>query len=516
MRNDRRDLSPEPSRLNAARRARDLARLGDRAQLDLLVIGGGVTGVGIALDAATRGLRTVLVEGQDLAFGTSRWSSKLAHGGLRYLASGRVGVARESAVERGILMTRTAPHLVRPMPQVVPLLPQVGRRERRLIRTGFAAGDTLRAAVRTPANLLPRSRQADVAETTAMVPGLRTDGLDGSLIAYDGQLIDDARLVVTIARTAAEHGATILTRVRAEQADGTGATLVNTLTGESLRVTARAVVNATGVWADTVDPSIRLRPSRGTHLVFDGAAFGNPIGALTLPVPGEFGRFVFALPQQDGRVYLGITDEDAPGPIPDEPQPTDAEIDFLLDTINLALHGALDREDIRGQFAGLRPLLDTGGSTADISRKHAVLTSDTGLITVVGGKLTTYRKMAQDAVDRAVGANNLDGGPCVTRNLPLLGAPGHPASTGIDGLPHSLVARYGGIAAEVAAAGVEDPLAPVGDGIDISRAEIAYAFTHEGALSASDALDRRTRLGLIAADADRARPVVDEIIVVAH
>ncbi|HZE48249.1 MAG TPA: glycerol-3-phosphate dehydrogenase/oxidase [Jatrophihabitantaceae bacterium] len=492
------------SALNAGRRRAELEAL---TQVDVLVIGGGVTGVGTALDAATRGLRVALVEAHDLAFGTSRWSSKLVHGGLRYLASGRVGVARESAVERHILMTRTAPHLIRALPQVVPLLPSV--KHRALIRAGFIAGDALRATARTPASLLPRARRVDAAATRALTPAVSVNGLDGGLVAHDGQLVDDARLVVTIARTAAENAAIVLTRVKASDVTGTSATLTDTITGESRTVRAKAVVNATGVWAGEVDASIRLRPSRGTHLVFDAATFGHPRGALTVPVPGSIGRFVFALPQQLGRVVLGLTDEDAPGPVPDEPEPTEKEIDFLLATINTALDEPVTRADVRGAFAGLRPLIESGGDTADLSRRHAVLESPQGVITVVGGKLTTYRRMAQDAVDAAIRLRGLTAAPCRTRDVPLIGARG--PST--PGLPPSLVARHGGAArAVIDAATVANPLDAIAEGIDVTRAEIEFAATHEGALDVDDVLHRRTRIGLVPADADRARAAVEEIL----
>lgn len=501
------------TRLTSRRREVELDALAAAPAVDLLVVGGGVTGVGVALDAAARGLRVVLVEARDLAFGTSRWSSKLVHGGLRYLASGRIGVARESAVERGVLMTRTAPHLVRPLPQLVPLLPGLLRPgQASLVRAGFLAGDALRLSARTPGAVLPRMRRVDAARARQLVPGVRAAGLAGALVAHDGQLVDDARLVVALARTAAQYGATVLTRVRAEEVTGTSARLVDSLTGQSLALTAGAVVNATGVWAGEVDPSIRLRPSRGTHLLVDAAALGHPVAALTVPVPGSTSRFVFALPQQLGRVAIGLTDEDAPGPIPDEPQPTEAELDFLLDTVNAALTTALTRADVRGAYAGLRPLIDTGGgSTADISRQHAVLESPSGVITVVGGKLTTYRRMAEDAVDTAVRLRRLPARACWTARLPLVGAPGHrdsrPAPEG--GVPASLLARHGGTAREVLAAGGVEPIA---EGIDVTRAEIAYAVTHEGALDASDVLDRRTRIGLVAADAARARAAVEEIV----
>lgn len=506
--------------LNKSRRSAELAELGDGNSVDILVIGGGITGVGIALDAATRGLSVVLVEKHDLAFGTSRWSSKLVHGGLRYLATGNVGIARRSAVERHILMTYNAPHLVHAMPQLVPLLPEMSRASRALVRVGFAAGDGLRRLAGTSAATLPRSRRVDARRAVELAPTVRTDGLDGALLAYDGQLIDDARLVTAVARTAAQNNAKILTRVAASDASGTSVTLTDTETGESMTVAARAVVNATGVWAGELDPALRLRPSRGTHLVFDATAFGNPVAALTVPIPGELNRFVFAMPEQLGRVYLGLTDEDAPGPIPDVPEASPDEVSFLLDTVNTALALKLTPADVLGTYAGLRPLIDTGaGSTADVSRDHAVTESESGVLSVIGGKLTEYRYMAEDVIDRAVQLRSLTAGPCRTRNLPLVGAPANPVATLRTpvGLPGSMVARYGAEAPNVIAqATCPRPTDPVADGIDVIRAEFEYAVTHEGALTSEDILDRRTRIGLVPEDRARAQDVAGEMLATAN
>lgn len=500
-----------PTALNAARRSAELAGLGDAPAVDVVVIGGGITGTGIALDAASRGLSVVLVDSHDLAFGTSRWSSKLAHGGLRYLASGNIGIARRSSAERGVLMTRTAPHLVRAMPQLVPLLPAMKRSQRALVSFGFRAGDVLRALAGTPASVLPHPRRISAAAAVAMAPTVRRDGLDGALLAYDGQLVDDARLVIAVARTAAQHGACILPRVSASNATGSSARLTDEMSGESLDLTARVVINATGVWAAEVDPSIRLRPSRGTHLVLDAATFGNPTAALTIPIPGETNRFIFALPAQLGRIYLGLTDEEAPGPIPDVPEPTAEEVRFLLDTVNTALATPLTTADVTGAYAGLRPLIQAEGRTSDLSRDHAVLESDSGMFSVVGGKLTEYRLMAQDVLDRAIAARGLSAGPCRTANLPLIGASGA-AATQSD-LPASLVSRYGGEApAVIAAARCANPLQPVAEGIDVTRAEFEFAITHEGALDAGDILDRRTRIGLVDADRERALPAAEEML----
>jgi glycerol-3-phosphate dehydrogenase len=502
--------------LNAARRTADLNALADGEPLDVVVIGGGITGAGIALDAASRGLRVALVEKHDLAFGTSRWSSKLVHGGLRYLASGNVGIARRSAIERGILMTRNAPHLVHAMPQLVPLLPSMGHGQRALVRAGFLAGDALRMLAGTPASTLPHSRRVSARRAVEMAPTVRRDGLDGGLLAYDGQLIDDARLVTAVARTAAQHGARILTYVTASEATGTSVRLTDRRTGQSFEVSAGAVINAAGVWAGEIDDSLRLRPSRGTHLVFDAGAFGNPTAALTIPIPGELNRFVFAMPEQLGRVYLGLTDEAAPGPIPDVPEPSDEEVAFLLDTVNTAWGTERGPADVIGAYAGLRPLIDTGeGRTADVSREHAVVESPSGVISIIGGKLTEYRHMAQDVLDRAIGLRHLRAADCRTRNLPLVGAPANPgpAAGSGAGLPPSLVARYGAEAPNViASARCDRPTEPVAEGIDVTRAEFEYAVTHECALDVDDILDRRTRIGLVPRDRERVVYVAEEFL----
>jgi glycerol-3-phosphate dehydrogenase len=400
------------------------------------------------------------------------------------------------------------------MPQLVPLLPSMGKAERALVRTGFLAGDVLRRLAGTHATTLPRSRRIGVDRATEIVPAVRRDGLDGGLLAYDGQLIDDARLVTAVARTAAQHGARILTYVAASEVTGTSVRLTDQRSGQSFDLAARAVINATGVWAGELDTSIRLRPSRGTHLVFDAKSFGNPTAALTIPIPGEINRFVFAMPEQLGRVYLGLTDEDAPGAIPDVPQPTSEEITFLLDTVNTALGTALGRGDVTGAYAGLRPLIDTGeGSTADVSRDHAVIESPTGVISVVGGKLTEYRRMAEDVVDRTIRSRQLTAGGCRTRNLPLVGAPANPVSTvrPTAAVPSSLVARYGAEAPNViASATCDHPTDRVAEGIDVTRAEFEFAVTHECALDVDDILDRRTRIGLVQSDRDRAVTAAEE------
>lgn len=518
------------SALNASRRARELDALAARTEpIDVLVIGGGVTGAGVALDAASRGLSVVLAEAHDLAFGTSRWSSKLVHGGLRYLATGDVAVARESADERHLLMTRIAPHLVRSLPQLLPFVPSVSTKQRLFGGLGMGLGDGLRMLARTPAQVLAHPRRISRDEALRLAPALRREGLRGGVLAHDGQLVDDARFVVALARTAAAHGATVLTRVRVSEADGGGATLTDALGGGSLRVRARVVVNAAGVWAGELDPGIRMRPSRGTHLVLDAAALGNPTAALTVPHPGSISRFVFALPQQLGRVVVGLTDEDAPGPVPDVPQPHDDEIDFLLRTVSSALERPLGRGDVLGAFAGLRPLIDTGGdgSTADISRRHHVAVAGSGLVNVLGGKLTTYRAMARDAVDLACRHAALDDPGCRTAGLALVGAPGSAvafagAGSGADGAgsapvgfepPASLTARFGAEASTVLGlARCADPAAQIAEGLDVTRAEVEFAVRAEGALDVDDVLDRRTRIGLVTADRERAHAVAAVLV----
>ncbi|WP_018638136.1 glycerol-3-phosphate dehydrogenase/oxidase [Parafrankia elaeagni] len=514
------------SSLTADRRARELAELAGGTVVDLLVVGGGVTGAGVALDAASRGLSVALVEARDLAFGTSRWSSKLVHGGLRYLASGDVRLARESAAEREILIRRTASHLVHPLPMVLPLTRDVPVGAALLARVGLGFADLLRRGVRTPSSVLPPPRRLSVVETLGMVPGLREEGLRGGLLYWDGQLVDDARLVVAIARTAAAFGARILTRVQvlavqnpvsgtaigvgvgvgpaATAGAGAGPVEVealDTLTGQPCRLRARTVINATGVWAPVLAPEIRLRPSRGTHLVLPAAAFGGTPTALSVPIPGERNRYALVLPQGDGRVYVGLTDVST-DEVVDLPVPDHGEITHLLNVVSGVLATPLDRADVLGSFAGLRPLLDgPGGRTADLSRRHTVHIGANRVITVVGGKLTTYRRMAEDAVDAAVTQANLDAGPCRTSRLPLVGAAPRRALASIPA-PRRLVARYGTEAPAVLDLARDDPrlLAPVAAGVDVTGAELVFGVLHEGALDVDDLLDRRTRVGLVPAD----------------
>ena len=488
------------SSLSAAQRERDLAAASANVS-DVVVIGGGFTGAGVALDAASRGLSVTLVERGDLASGTSSWSSKLAHGGLRYLAKGDIGIAWESAVERGRLMNTIAPHLIRPLPMIFPLHPGIGRVEAAVTSAGFHAGNVLRLLARTPKELLPRPRRVSPAAVRKLAPTTAPDGLRGGLLSWDGQLIDDARLVVALARTAASHGAKIITYAEATDVEPNQLHIRNRTTGDEHTLRARQIVNAAGVWADTLSDEVELAPSKGSHILVPAARLGDPQAAITAAVPGHFGRYVFAVPWHNGLVMIGLTDDPHHGPIPDRALPDDDEEAFLLDTINAVLEDELTPEDIVGGYAGFRPLIKTSAtsSSADLSRRHALLRdSRTGALTVVGGKLTAYRRMAEDAVDDVVRVGGLQAGPCRTTELGLVGK-----GAAAPDLPERLVALYGTDAATVTDYCKADPSLgePVCEGIPLTGAEVRFSVEHELALTVEDVIDRRTRWGLV--DVDR-------------
>jgi glycerol-3-phosphate dehydrogenase len=507
-----------PTFLSASRRRADVEALADGAHVDLLVVGGGITGAGVALDAATRGLSVALLERGDLANGTSRFSSKLAHGGLRYLARLQFDVAWESARERATLQNVTAPHMVRALPQLAPVYGRFPRPDALALAAGIRIGDAMRALSGTSRRRLPGARHVGAAEIRLWTPAVKVDGLRGAILAWDGQLEDDARLVVALARTAAAHGARICSHCEVTALTGDGAEARDLFGDQTFRVRARHVVNATGVWADRLVEGIELRPSKGAHVLVAAERLGNPRAMLTVPVPGHFGRFVFACPRSDGLVLIGLTDAPYEGERLDALAVTEEEEKFLLETISLALEKPLRSEDVVGRYAGLRPLLDSGrgasARTADLSRSHAVIEDPaSNAVTVVGGKLTTYRQMAQDAVDLVAARRGVVAGPCRTSMLPLVGAPPR-AMQAPRGVPHRLWRRFGAEAIELMALAQERPewLEPIVPGVPALGIEALAAIEREGALSVDDLLDRRLRLGLVPSWYEQARPAVESLL----
>ncbi|GAA1877981.1 glycerol-3-phosphate dehydrogenase/oxidase [Paeniglutamicibacter psychrophenolicus] len=508
-----------PTWINDATRARSLGHLAGH-EVDVAVIGGGITGAGVALDAASRGLSVALLESRDFGSGTSGYSSKLIHGGLRYLARGDFPVAWESAVERRWLMQEIAPHLIRPLGFIIPDTTGARRAQTAAAGVGVLLYDALRRASGLHSSILPRPQLLSRQAVAAMAPALDTEGLRRGLLYWDGQVIDDARLVMAVVRTAAGLGAHVLRDVKATAITATSVEAIDTRTGETLGIRARSVINAAGVWAADFDPALELVPSRGTHLVVRAARLGNPHAAHTVAVPGHFGRYVFVLPQPTGVVYIGLTDyedRDADGHRPAVPQ---HDIDFLLGVVNRVLDPPLSRTDVVGSFAGLRPLVRSAHSngpdgTADISRRHLVKDVPGQPITVVGGKLTTYRRMAQDAMDAAALRLGVDV-PSRTKRLPLVGAANRTALAALRA-PARLVAKYGTEAPVVhALAGEHRLLAePLFEGTGITGAELLFAIRAEGATSIEDLLERRTRLSLVPADAARAGGRAGQILAMA-
>lgn len=495
----------QPAALSPDRRHADIARL-RQDHLDVLVIGGGVTGAGVALDAATRGLSVGLVEQRDLAAGTSSRSSKLIHGGLRYLEQLNLSLVREALKERGLLLHDLAPHLVQPVSFLYPLQHRVW--ERAYVGAGIALYDTLGGAKQ-----LPRHRHLSRRGVAELAPALRADAMVGAILYYDAQ-VDDARHTMEVARTAAAHGAavTISTRVVGLLRDGepvVGARVIDQEVGEEIEVRARRVVNATGVWADQIQSMagrgrIHVRASKGIHLVVPRDRIHCDSGIILRTQSSV----LFVIPW--GRHWLiGTTDTDWDLDLA-HPAASATDIQYLLDQVNRVLATPLSHEDVQGVQAGLRPLLaGESEATSTLSREHTVGQSVPGLITVAGGKYTTYRVMARDAVDAA--AWNLPGRvpASVTHRTPLLGAHGyhamwnrrHRLAAGV-GLPPAriehLLHRYGSLTTEVLDLIADRPeLGEPIDGADgYLRAEAVYAASHEGARHLDDLLTRRTRISI--------------------
>jgi glycerol-3-phosphate dehydrogenase len=506
-------------------RAAALRRLADDP-FDVLVVGGGITGAGVALDAASRGLRTALVERDDFAAGTSSKSSKLVHGGLRYLQQGDVRLVYEALLERQRLR-HNAPHLVRVLPFLIPVLTKDGVISRKIAR---AMGSAMWMYDLTGGARIGKiHKRIKAAAALDHMPTLPADRLAGAYLYYDAQA-DDARLTLTVARTAAlDFGAAVvngarLTGIAKDDAGRvTGATV--DADDQTIEVQCSCIVNATGVWADHVraidegaDPGA-IRPAKGVHITVPWSKVQNDI-AVVVPVPKDR-RSVFVVPWGE-LTYIGTTDTDYDGSL-DDPQCTADDIAYLLRAINFSVTTTITEDDILGTWAGLRPLVRDASSdrTADLSRRHRVDCSASGVVTITGGKLTTYREMAADTVD---GVLEFIGGTLAdrvlhrsrTKKLRLRGAEGYEGARAGTG-PHAahLADRYGGESRVVQAMIDRDP--PLGDplvaGLPYVRAEAVYAARYEMARSVDDVLSRRTRARLLARDASAAAaPDVADLI----
>jgi glycerol-3-phosphate dehydrogenase len=482
-----------------------LAAARDGRTWDVLVIGGGATGLGTAVDAAARGYDTLLLEAADFAHGTSSRSTKLVHGGVRYLQQGNVGLVLEALRERGRLL-RNAPHLVHNQSFVVPVYDWW---EGPFYGVGLKLYDVLAGRLG-----LGPSEWLTLEETRERIPTIEPEALRGGVIYYDGQF-DDARLAVTLARTAADRGATLVnyapvTGLRKEDGRVRGAVVRDEESGESFDIAARVVVNATGAFTDAVrrmdDPGAAgiIRPSQGVHIVLD-RSFLPGDSAVMVPHTDD-GRVLFAVPWH-GRIIVGTTDTPLDEPVP-EPRPREEELEFLLTHAVRYLTKDPAREDILSTFAGIRPLVATekdgngrgdgeSSATASISRDHTLLVSKDGLVTITGGKWTTYRKMAEDAVDEAAEVGGLEPRECPTEELRL-----HGWLEGVD--PDDPLGVYG-----TDAHGVRSLFDEGGDrlgerlhpALPYRRAEIVWAVRHEMARTVDDALARRTRALLLDARA---------------
>ena len=484
-----------------------LRRLADE-HFDVLVVGAGITGAGVALDAATRGLRVALVERDDFSSGTSSKSSKLVHGGLRYLQQGDVNLVYQALHERQRLR-RNAPHLVKVLPFMIPVLTKDGVVSRKVAR---ALGSAMWMYDLTGGWRIGKfHRRLRKKAAFSHLPTMPEERLASAYLYYDAT-VDDSRLVVTVARTAARHGAAVANRCAVvdllKDPNGAVTGAVVEADGQRIDVRAAVVVNAAGVWADTIrtfdegtDPD-SIRPAKGIHVTVAWEKVRNDI-AVVIPVPKDK-RSLFVVPWgplPDGtfqHTYVGTTDTDYTGPL-DDPQCTRDDIEYVLRALNHSITTGVTEADITGVWAGLRPLVKaaSSGRTADLSRHHKVNTSDHGVVSVTGGKLTTYREMAEDTVD-AVVARLGRTAKCRTRRLPLLGAEGYREQAPGSAAAH-LADRYGTLSAEVRALVDERPDlgAPLVAGLPYLRAEAVYAVRHEMALSLDDVLTRRTRARLL-------------------
>jgi len=502
------------ARLDPDARSAALAALAG-AEFQVLVVGGGVVGAGVALDAATRGLSVGLVEARDFGAGTSSRSSKLIHGGLRYLEQLNVGLVREALAERSLLLGVIAPHLVRPVPFLFPLTHHLW--ERAYVGAGVTAYDVLGFSLGQTRGL-PGHHQLSRRGALKVAPGIRRSAITGAIAYWDAQ-VDDARYVLTLIRTAAGYGAQVASRVQVrgllrEGERVTGVRAVDLETGGEIRIRAQQVVNATGVWTDEIQAMvggrgmINLRVAKGVHLVVPKDRIHSSTGIIARAA----GSVLFIIPW--GRYWIiGTTDTDWAGS-KTEPAATRADIDYLISQANRLLKTPLTRDDVIGVYTGLRPLLaGESESTSRLSREHVVAHPVPGLVLVAGGKYTTYRLMARDAVDAVVHALDWRAPPSCTDRVPLAGADGYVAlwnarhrlalSSGLHvaRIEH-LLRRYGSLTSEVLDLVAAEPELgrPVTGADDYLRAEIVYAASHEGARHLDDVLGRRTHIAIEAAD----------------
>ncbi|NJP96456.1 glycerol-3-phosphate dehydrogenase/oxidase [Nonomuraea sp. FMUSA5-5] len=496
--------------LGPAQRAEALGRMASE-ELDVVVVGGGVVGAGIALDAVTRGLDVALVEARDFASGTSSRSSKLIHGGLRYLEQLNFELVREALQERALLLQRIAPHLVRPVPFLFPMT-HYGW-ERPYVGAGVALYDTLGFATGLTRGV-PGHRHLSRSRALRLAPALKKTAFTGAVQYWDAQ-VDDARYVLTMLRTAATYGAHIAPRAQVvgflrEGERVTGVRVRDLECGVEFEVRARQVVNATGVWTDDIQElvggrgQIHVRASKGIHLVVPR----DRIHSLTGIILRTEKSVLFVIPW--GRHWIiGTTDTEWTLD-KSHPAASRADIDYLLDHVNAVLSVPLTRDDVEGVYAGLRPLLSgESDETSKLSREHVVAHPVPGLVMIAGGKYTTYRVMARDAVDAvAHGLDQRVPRSCTDR-IPLVGAEGYQAlwnsrhriaqesGLHVARIEH-LLQRYGGMIDELLELIEQDPSLgrPLAGADDYLRAEIVYAATHEGARHLNDVLTRRTRISI--------------------